>query len=165
MRNIFLFLVFVFSIIQSSLSLHASSGEAKDSMISKNTQRYEKLLLKSTKAYIWKLENIANESFPTSVKVLSDTPNSSLIPFMQTIYTGPCRPPYLCEFVMLDMNRDGQTDAIEVIAARKNIWQQLERLGNATSNNVPGTVITGPCHPPYLCDFIINSNLSMSATP
>ena len=73
-------------------------------------------MMKEGALSVWKV-SASSTSF-TGAALLSTTPSNNALEFIQALINGPCKPPYLCNFLMVDSDKDGVTDEIHVISAR-----------------------------------------------
>ena len=125
------------------------------------TIKMQEKMMKEGTLSVWKV-SASSTSF-TGAPLLSTTPSNNALEFIQALINGPCKPPYLCNFLMVDSDKDGVTDEIHVISARLKAWQLMQgQNGTLTMRTNEPTIIkdidnrgliTWPCKPPYMCDF------------
>lgn len=121
-------------------------------------------------SYIWKLRE--NSDTPSNTKILNKKANNDVINFVNGLITGPCKPPYMCDFSVIDTNQDGTKDSILIFSHLPTIPKTTQENKTDSTNNAKSQeliitkevkdvgeitvwqIITGPCKPPYMCDFV-----------
>lgn len=159
MHKILLSIVFIsLSWLITSIDISHATENMK---ASPSTIKMQEKMMKERTVSVWKISPSSTSS--TGETLLSVTPSNSVLEFIQAVINGPCKPPYLCNFLMVDSDKDGVTDEIHVISARLKAWQLMQGKNSTQTmrTNEPTitkdidnrSLITGPCKPPYMCDF------------